>query len=61
MTVEGLELLEALQITKLALRNEKLAILGNWRFFVPDKENTKRFTGTKKCGVVRRGNGEAMT
>jgi hypothetical protein len=29
MTVEGLELLEALQITKLALRNEKLAILGN--------------------------------
>ena len=24
MTVEGLELLEALQITKLALRNEKL-------------------------------------
>jgi len=24
---------------------------------VPDKENAKRFTGTKKCGVVRRGNG----
>ena len=38
-----------------------LNVLGNWRFFVPDKENTKCFTGTKKCGVVRRGNGEAMT
>jgi hypothetical protein len=25
-------------------------VLGNWRFFVPDKENTKYFTGTKKCG-----------
>jgi len=24
---------------------------------VPDKENAKHFTGTKKCGVVRRGNG----
>ena len=32
-------------------------VLGNWRLFVPDKENAKRFTGTKKCGVVRRGNG----
>jgi len=32
-------------------------VLGNWRFFVPDKENAKRFTGKKKCGVVRRGNG----
>ena len=24
---------------------------------MPDKENAKRFTGKKKCGVVRRGNG----
>jgi len=24
---------------------------------VPDKENAKRFTGAKKCGGVRRGNG----
>ena len=32
-------------------------VLGNWRFFAPDKENAKHFTGAKKCGVVRRGNG----
>jgi len=32
-------------------------VLSKRRFFVPDKENTKCFTGTKKCGVVRRGNG----
>jgi len=24
---------------------------------VSDKENAQHFTGTKKCGVVRRGNG----
>jgi hypothetical protein len=23
------------------------------RFFVPDKENAKHFTGTKKCGSVK--------
>ena len=26
---------------------------GNWRFFVPDKENAKHFTGTKKCGGAK--------
>jgi len=29
------------------------SVLGNWRFFAPDKENAKRFMGTKKCTVTK--------
>jgi len=32
-----------------------LNVLGNWRFASPNKENAKRFSGTKKCGGMRRG------
>jgi len=52
-------ILQSLFNNYLTVKLQQIAynVQDNWHFAGPKKQTAKRFTGTKKCGGMRRGNG----